>query len=250
MKQPIDYLIERIAERLPTTGLSERQISINATGGPDALRNIRKNRSMPSADRLQKIARELHCTPSYLLGETDYRNDAIEKYEKSLPPKQEETQVARKVDTALDIPVYGTAIGTDRILDLLEDGQRAIEQTDLLNAEVIDHFRRTPSLARNRKLYGLYVAGASMEPAFESGSPIIIDPTRPPQIRDYVVVHLRDSQPDQDESTAAVLIKRLARRSASYIDLEQYNPAGVFRVPVEKVGAIHRVVPWGEVIGS
>jgi phage repressor protein C with HTH and peptisase S24 domain len=38
-----------------------------------------------------------------------------------------------------------------------------------------------------------------------------------------------------------VLIKRLVRRSAHFVELAQFNPPMTFRVPSERVAAIHRV---------
>lgn len=63
---------ERITRLVAETGRSERQISIAATGKPDALKDIRRNRE-PSWTRAEGLARELGCSPAYLLGESDQR---------------------------------------------------------------------------------------------------------------------------------------------------------------------------------
>jgi phage repressor protein C with HTH and peptisase S24 domain len=42
-----------------------------------------------------------------------------------------------------------------------------------------------------------------------------------------------------------VLIKELVRRTASYIELRQFNPDVTFKIEVERVAKIHKVV--GEV---
>ena len=64
-------LSNRIAQRLETLGMSEREASLKAVGQPDAIRYIRDRQSMPAADRLMKIARALETTVGWLLGETD-----------------------------------------------------------------------------------------------------------------------------------------------------------------------------------
>lgn len=252
--------MQRIKDQIEVTGLTPRQISLKATGNPDSIRNILARRSMPSADRLAAIARELHVTSAYLLGETDFRNDVHEKLASEHAKKLAETSPAqspniidtplpRRNDMVADIPVYGTALGAELSVKTLTSGELEIEQTDLNSGEVIDYFRRPPGISNMRKIYGLYTAGTSMEPVFDSGSPLIVDPTRPPQIRDYVVVYLRDRQNDADGVAASVLIKRLARRSASFVELEQFNPPAIFRLAQESIASIHRVMTLSEIIG-
>lgn len=142
-----------------------------------------------------------------------------------------------------DVPVYGTAMGTYKSGG---DGQE-VEQTDLDLAEVMDHFTRPPGYANRTGLYGLYVTGPSMEPRWESGDPLYVDPKRPPSIGDDVVVYL--AQPSgSGEELEAVLIKRLVRRSASYIELEQFNPPLTFRVDMRRIKKVHRVIPRRELL--
>lgn len=147
-----------------------------------------------------------------------------------------------------DIPVYGTAMGDQVEYKGPGDYPVAVEQTTLNNGEVIDYFRRPPALTNNRKIYGLYVAGDSMDPVYESGSPVLVNPSRSPSARDYVVVYLADSS-SSDGRTASFLLKRLWRRSPSFLELEQFNPAGTFRVPTDRVQAVHRVISLGEMLG-
>jgi phage repressor protein C with HTH and peptisase S24 domain len=65
-----------------------------------------------------------------------------------------------------------------------------------------------------------------------------------------VVVQLRNgSGHDGAEVVVCAVIKRLVRRSSGSIELEQYNPAARFQLPLEKVAAIHRVVRLNEIMG-
>jgi phage repressor protein C with HTH and peptisase S24 domain len=142
-----------------------------------------------------------------------------------------------------DVPVYGTAMGTYKTGG--EDQE--VEQTDLNQSDIIDQFTRPPGYANRTGLYGLYVAGPSMEPRWESGDPLYVDPKRPPAIGDDVVVYL--ARPSgEDRELEAVLIKRLARRSGSFIELEQFNPPLTFRVETRRIKAIHRVIPRKELL--
>ncbi len=234
-----------------------RAASILALKQPDAINNILNKNASPSFERIIQLADALETNVGYLIGLTDdpSPDDVPVLGEAVVPPVVTAAPIAQKpvlpapTDMDKDIPVYGTALGGElRIHDAPEEGQ-AIELTDLNSGEVIDFLRRPPALKRNRKVYGLYVVGSSMDPVFESGSAIVIEPTRPPAIRDYVVVYLRDRTNDDDGLAAAVLIKRLVRRSASYIELEQFNPAGTFRVPAQDVRAMHRVLSITEMLG-
>jgi hypothetical protein len=233
-------LLDRIEERLADLNLSDRKASLEAVGKPDMIRDIRRGR-MPAANRLNSLADVLGASAEYLLGETDILPAASQSMPRVVPRIQEMPK---------DIPVYGTAIGADASFMSEVDQAVAIEQIDLDYSDVIDRFRRPPLLAGRKDVYGLYVAGTSMEPAFESGRGILVDPKRPPAVRDYVVVYIAPpgSHADMD-GVRSVLLKRLVRRSASYIELAQFEPATTFRVPTKVIQAMHRVMPWDEAFG-
>ena len=84
-----------------------------------------------------------------------------------------------------------------------------------------------------------------MEPRFDDGDPAYADPKRPPAIGDDVIVYLVRPIGDADswsEELDAVLVKRLVKKSASFIELKQYNPELTFRVETRRIKAIHRVL--------
>lgn len=154
-----------------------------------------------------------------------------------------DTLAPRYMQLQRDVPVYGTAMGTYKVGG--EDQE--VEQTDINQADIIDHFARPPGYANKAGLYGLYVAGPSMEPRWESGDPLYVDPKRPPSIGDDVVVYLARPSGDDNE-LEAVLIKRLARRSGSFVELEQFNPPMTFQIETRRIKAIHRVIPRKELL--
>lgn len=140
------------------------------------------------------------------------------------------------------IPVWGSALGHDHKIDL--DGTIIhVEMTEIDQNDAVNYLPRPATLGFRRDVYALYVAGNSMEPRYDAGDPIFVDPSQPPSIGDDVIVQLRDSESDR---VICALIKRLVRRSATYLELEQFNPARIFRVPMEKVARIHRVLPRSE----
>ena len=140
-----------------------------------------------------------------------------------------------------DVPVYGSALGGD----YLDAGGERIEQTILEMTEAIDYAPRPPSFAGNRTMYALYVVGSSMEPRYEQGEVIYVDPRRPPMAGDFVVVQLRNAEDD----VVTALVKRFIRRTVAVVELEQFNPAARFTVPVETIAAMHRVLRPGDMLG-
>ena len=146
-----------------------------------------------------------------------------------------------------DIPVFGTALAAD--LDFDENGDVApVEQTLFEMGDIITFARRPPGIPADAKVYALYVSGSSMEPRYRPGDPLFVDPRKPPSIGDDVVVQLVSSNPD-DPQIVAGLIKTLVKRTGSHLELEQYRPEIRFRVPMERVAHIHRVIPPNELFG-
>jgi transcriptional regulator with XRE-family HTH domain len=144
-----------------------------------------------------------------------------------------------------DLPIYGTALGSA----LMVEGE-AIEQTTLNRGEVIHYAKRPTILDGRADAYGLYVQGSSMAPVHLEGDMILAETKRPPRIGDDVVVYLRAAEEDGDDDRArAVLVKRLVRRSASYIELEQFQPTKIFKIPSEDIFRIDRVMRLADLIG-
>lgn len=131
------------------------------------------------------------------------------------------------------VPLLGSAIGGEW------DGvDEAIELTELHLSEVLDYLPRTPSVANDPEAYALTIVGDSMAPRYEPGERVTVSPRSPASIGDDVVVQLRGEGSDR---ITLVLIKRLVRRTARFIELRQFNPDMTFQVPLERVAAVHRV---------
>lgn len=148
----------------------------------------------------------------------------------------------RGLDRPRDVPV----LGTPRCGEIEIDGQ-PIETVDVNLDDVIDHVRRPIGLDGRPDVYGIYFTGYSMMPRFEPGELAYVDPRRPPGLGDYVVVQLRGGE-DQDERIVSSLVKRLVRRSASHVELEQFNPPAIFPVPAARIAKIHRIMPLSELV--
>lgn len=196
--------------------------------------------------RLSDIALALDVVVSDLVGDNDA--ERIAQMAAAFAPNAIPVKMEGAADAPLrfDLPVYGTALGADRDID-----GEAIEQVTLNQAEVMQYVRRPTILDRNASAYGLYVAGSSMEPRHQDGEMLLVDPKGQVRSGEDVVVYLRpECEISDDGATArAVLVKRLVRRTASYIELEQYQPAQRFKLPTSSVLRLDRVIPWQELLG-
>lgn len=143
-----------------------------------------------------------------------------------------------------DLPVYGTALGADEIVD-----GEAIEQTTLNRAEVVEYKRRPAILDGRADVYGLYVQGSSMQPRFRDGATVFVEGRKRPAVGDDAVIYLRSPDETDGERISSVLIKAIVRKTASYVELEQYNPPLVFRIAMERVDHMDRVLTLDDMIG-
>jgi hypothetical protein len=141
------------------------------------------------------------------------------------------------------LPVYGSALGTARMFD-----GEAIEQTTLNSGDVMEYVKRPTILNGKRMAYALHVQGSSMDPALPEGEIVVACRDMPLSIGDIVVVYLRDDAEDDGNRARAVLVKTLVRRSASYVELRQYEPRMDFKVPADEVLRIDRVLTRREML--
>jgi len=139
------------------------------------------------------------------------------------------------------LPIWGTGLGAAREID-----GEAIEQTMLNTGEIVEYVKRPAILKRTKKAYGLYVQGSSMHPALPDGEMVVAVRDMPLSIGDNVVVYLKAI--DDEEASRAVLIKELVRRSASYVELRQYQPAKDFKIDMTEVLRIDRILTRREML--
>ena len=126
-----------------------------------------------------------------------------------------------------------------RVLGMAECGA---DGWSLWNGDVIDLIDRPAALVGVPNAYAVYVVGESMAPRYHPGEVVHIHPGRPVDVGAYVLVQRRGKQ---SEPPLAV-IKRLAKRTASKITLEQFNRPRTFDIKASDIVSIHRVVGSGE----
>lgn len=123
------------------------------------------------------------------------------------------------VTMPLDVPVMGTAVGGSGGDFTFNNG-------------VVDYARRPPGVARNRAVFCVFVRGDSMEPRFEPGDLLYVNPSRPARAGDDVLVELH---PDQPGEPGAAFIKRLEAHTPTKLILKQFNPAKKIELPIARV---------------
>lgn len=215
-------LIERINSQLEKLGITERQASIQATGKPDTIRNIRRGKTnAPRADTLAKLANVLQITPNELMGDMSVSDDHI-----SAPTRK--TATTKPIESTL--PVYGLAAGS--VLGHLT-----------MTHEPFEFVLCPPGLERAKDAYALYVTGKSMEPRYQTGDLVFIHPYRPVRSGDHVVV-----QEARDGGTVTS-IKRFEKYTDDYLVLTQYNPLGEIKISRKAIILVHRVMTTNELFG-
>lgn len=181
---------------------------------------------------LHRYAAALHQTVEWLeYGEGEMRTDgkASASDQQRTPPELSAFNTFPK-----DVPIMGVTIGgTDDNSFILNMG------------DVVDYARRTPAIARNARVFALYVQGDSMAKWRQPGGLVYLDPARPPRAGDHVVVEFA---PDELGNGVPALLKQLVAITGTKIKLRQYNPEKLIEIPVGKVRRLHRVMEWEELI--
>jgi phage repressor protein C with HTH and peptisase S24 domain len=107
------------------------------------------------------------------------------------------------------------------------------EQEMFLGDGPIGYTPRPTNLAGVRDAYAIYMLGDSMEPRYEQGWLLHVNPFKPPiRGRDVVLYKTND----------AVLIKQFIRWESEALILRQLNPPLELRIPREEVRDCHLVV--------
>jgi phage repressor protein C with HTH and peptisase S24 domain len=248
----------RIIKRLKATAKSARGASLEAGLSDAFIRNILAGKSRsPRVENFDALASVLGTTADWLLkgegpevdpgfgarakpdqparadlGTRPVRNDIEPNTDLS---QAKDLPNFRGFGGPRDVPVRGTALGGSG-----EDGD--FQFTSDVN---LGHEPRQPGIMGRKGIYVVYVQNDSMDPKFEPGDRLYVDPHRPPRPMDYVVIELHG---DEGESGRGY-IKRLLRKTPTRVIVEQFNPRKEIEFETDEVKAIHRVIPHDELLG-
>lgn len=140
--------------------------------------------------------------------------------------------------SANPLPVHGTMFTT------VDVDSVAIEQA-LVTRDSVDTLPASLLSQRYPGTIACHVQGSSMTPALREGELIAIAPSPAVTPGDLVAVWLT---PGTDMAGRPVLLKELVRRSASAVELREYDPPRVVAVPNERVERIDRILSRGDLL--
>lgn len=115
-----------------------------------------------------------------------------------------------------------------------------------LTDEADDLVRRPPGLEMAKMAYAIYVPNGEMAPRYERGELVYIDPRRPAQDGDYVLIQVRGNS---NGDPARGFIRRLERLTETQAHCEQFSPLLKDIFELSDIVAIHRIPPWTELLG-
>jgi phage repressor protein C with HTH and peptisase S24 domain len=165
----------------------------------------------------------------------------------SAKPQQKNPQAATRETRTTGAGTLYSAERWPRDLRVLGMAECGPDGWSLWNGEVIEMTSRPPNLAGAAQAYAVYVVGDSMEPRYHSGELVYVHPGRPVDVGAYVLVQVKPKHADAHAGDAPrAVVKRLVRRSATKVTLEQYNPKKTIELKASDIISMHRVVGSGE----
>jgi transcriptional regulator with XRE-family HTH domain len=232
----------RLRETMDRVGMSDRELSRRLGTNESYVGQVLSGKNgMPGGARLLQIAGILDTTTDYLTGKSDTAAQPLSEVSfRDVPQSFRGTGEG-------GLKVLGTGFCDDLAVEGDDGSPIQVERVLLETDHVVRLIERPAALWNVREAYAIYCHGSSMEPRFEQGDLAIVDPRRPPGPGDYVVAQLNDGN---GEDVVTVLIKRLVRATSAMVELEQFNPPHIFRVPRRQVQRLHRILSNNEIYGA
>ena len=244
--------LDRIDQRLKALDISASKASTDAGMSEDGIRNLRRRPGrLPRGDNLVKLARALQTTEQWLLtgqGEAaatpvDETSSGAADFVPSPQRDDHRSDVTLAGDVQLfdytqlpqDVPLYGTAAGA------LNDDELAFAMSD----SPVDYVRRPPGLAKARDVYALRVIRESMLPRFKPGTIVFVDPHRPMQRGDDVIVQTQY----REDGPIGTMIAEYLGVKGDKTRLRKYNPESTLEIKTDTILRLHRVLTGNELIG-
>ncbi len=209
-------------------GLVMRHIAEHNDTDVAAVGNWETGRNLPKTENLLKTAAFLRVDPVALgKGEVVFLDDADNVADAEIV-----TDAAPLPAGPMDIELLGAAVGGD-------DGDFTF------NGEVAGYVQRPPGIAHLRKVFALHVLSDSMVPRYEPGEMLYCG-GRDAVPGDHVVIEMF---PEENERNGKAFIKKLVKRTAAELVVEQYNPPKTLTFNRYAIKAVFRVIPLKELLG-
>ena len=122
-------------------------------------------------------------------------------------------------------------------LQVFASAEGGEEGAMILSHDPVAWIPRDTRLEGIREAYGCFVSGDSMDPAYERGNLLLINPTATVNPGEDCVF-LRET----NDGTRYALVKRLVRRNANSWTVKQFNPDRTFSLPHKDWPKAHLVI--------
>ncbi len=130
-------------------------------------------------------------------------------------------------------PTSATAPRPADVIPIRSAGRGGADQAMFLEDGPIGYTSRPSNLNGVRAAYAIYMVGDSMQPRYEQGWLLHVNPFKPPTRGRDVVVYKLDQ---------AVLIKQFVGWEGDTLVLHQLNPIATLRIPRAEVQECHLIV--------
>lgn len=154
--------------------------------------------------------------------------------EGELLPVEQGGRRRRPADGSVAVP---RALTARPPLQVFASAQGGAEGAMVLSNEPVSWIPRDPRLEGVHDAYGCFVSGDSMEPAYERGNLLLVNPSADVSPGDDCVF-LRETA----DGSRYVLIKRLVRRNEASWTVRQYNPAKTYTLSRREWQKAHLVI--------
>lgn len=118
-----------------------------------------------------------------------------------------------------DLPIYG-------------DPSSMTDSFPLNYGDAISYIGRPSIFANNARAFAVYATGHDMEPRYSRGELLLIDPARPAQNSDYVLIESKDG---------SALVRQLIDVTSESIVVFQLNPEREYSIPRDEVVHIYKI---------
>lgn len=215
--------IEQVRELVEAHKLNMKAVSAAAGLGETFVRDMIKRGREPSAENFRKVM------------------DAISRLTGRIPLDPVREVVPAEVDhvprslLVRDVAVLGAAAGS-------EMGRGSFH----FSMDAIDQVARPPGLVGVKGVYAAFVENDSMYPMYSEGDLVFASNFRPPRPGDVVIIQYPG---EVEGDNVAGFIKILKRRTAEWIECEQFNPKGDVKFRNHPRLLLHRVYTNNELYG-
>jgi hypothetical protein len=150
------------------------------------------------------------------------------------PPGSRSTRVlATRPQGGAGGPGFPSGPGRPDSIPIRSAARGGNDQEMFLGDGAIGYTPRPANLDGVRGAYAIYMVGDSMEPRYQQGWLLHVNPFKPPTRGRDVVVY---------KNSQAVLIKQFVRWEGDELVLQQLNPSETLRIPRAEVTECHLVV--------